>query len=188
MRYFMGFLAFILIAILAVVLISRGGPNPQEGTRTGSPVMLSEISNSDTVVRITMDGRITAQEKHHAIRITVGRTSRTVEVLKGYNYEVEQTKVYDNNIEAYSAFLHAIDKAGYTRPKPNVTQSDEKGVCPTGTRYIYEVLDNATEEMRLWSTSCSANEGTFAGKAQLVRQLFRSQIPDYEAVTRGIRL
>lgn len=189
MKYFLGFLAFIVLAVVTVVLISRGGPDTSDPAQSGTQqIALTDYVNSDAVVRLTIDGKIVAKEQHHAIRITVSRTHRTVEVLKGYDYSVEQTKQFDNDINAFNAFLEALDTAGFANEKKVPPTTDEGGVCPTGTRTIYEVTENNDQVIRLWSTSCSQRQGSFSGSASLVRRLFQAQIPEYSELTRNARL
>lgn len=188
MRYIFGILGAIILVILAVILIGRAIPDSSAPQPVTQQTTLTDYINGNAVVRVTMDGKIIAKEQHRAVRITVGRTSRTVEVLRGYDATVEQTKQYDNDIAAFSAFLAALQKSGYATEKQKVTQKDERGACPQGSRFIYELIDNNDEVLRTWSTSCSSSEGTFGGKGEIVRQLFQAQIPDYSTVIKGVQL
>ena len=148
---------------------------------------LGDYAGSEAVVRLTVEGEIEAKEEHRAIRITVGRARRNVEVLRGYDAEVLKSQPLDNSQAAYDEFLQALTTAGFANRK-DAPQEDERGVCPTGRRYIYEVLDSSEEVLRLWSTSCSGKQGTLAGNASLIRTLFEAQIPDYAEFTRDVRL
>lgn len=187
MRYFLGIIGAFILIILAIILIFRMGGN-DEADKGTPQTDLTEYVNSDAVARLTMDGKVVAREKHYAIRITVGRTNRTIEVLNGYEGEVVQSREYGNDIAAYDVLLHAIQNAGFANEKPGGTEQELTGMCPLGNRYIYELTENGNDKVKLWSTSCSGKEGDFAGNAALVRQLFQAQIPDYQEVTRQIRL
>lgn len=186
MKYFLGVIAAIILVVLAVILIFRGGGDGDKPK--DQQVVLSDYVNSDATVRYTMDGRIVAKEKHYAIRINVSRTRRSVEILNGYDGQVERSQDYENDINAFNTFLEALELAGYTKARENPEQEDDSGVCPTGNRYIYELTDTGAENLRLWSTSCTTRQGTFDGRASLVRQLFQAQIPNYSEVIRGIQL
>jgi hypothetical protein len=187
MRYILGIFGAFILIILAIVLIFRIGGNNEQ--RPGEPqTVLTEYVNSDAVARLTIDGKIVAQEKHYAVRVTVGRTNRTIEILNGYEGEVVQSRQYENDIGAYNVFLHAIQNAGFANKKETSTEEDVTGVCPLGNRYIYELVENGDKKVDLWSTSCTRKDGNFAGNASLVRQLFQAQIPDYQEITRDIRL
>lgn len=186
MKYFLGVIAAIILVVLAIVLVFRGGPDTDKPE--DQKVVLSEYANSDAAVRYTMNGEIVAKEKHYEIRINVSRTRRTIELINGYSGQVERSQDYDNDINAFNTFLEALEQAGFAKPKEEPKQDDDTGVCPTGIRYIYELTDAGDDNLRLWSTSCSARDGTFAGKAGLVRQLFQAQIPDYREFTRGVQL
>lgn len=186
MRYLLGIVGAFILIILAIVLIFRIGGNNQ--AEKGTPqTVLTEYVNSDAVTRLTIDGKVVGKEKHYAVRVTVGRNNRTIEILNGYDGQVVQSREYDNDIAAYNVFLHALENAGFANEK-EAKEEDETGVCPTGNRYIYELTENGNDEVRLWSTSCSRKEGNFAGKASLVRRLFQAQIPDYQEVTRNVSL
>jgi len=186
MKYFLGFLAVVAVGILAIVLLTSGGGNGSQ-VPGEEKINLSEYADTQTSVRLTTQGEIEAKEEHREIRITIGRTRRNVEILRGYDAEVIKSQPFDNSQSAYAEFLEALQKAGFANERASSLESED-GVCPTGRRYIYEVLDNSEQVLRLWSTSCSGKQGTLAGNASLVRRLFEAQIPDYNDVTSGVRL
>jgi hypothetical protein len=186
MKYFLGFLAVVAVGILAIVLLTSGGP-AEPGQSGERQVTVTDYASGDAVVRLTVQGEIEAKEEHREIRITVGRNRRNIEILRGYDAEVIKSRPFDNSQAAYDEFLHALEKAGFANSQDS-TVEDEEGVCPTGRRYIYEMLDNSEQVLRLWSTSCSRRDGTLAGNANLIRQLFEAQIPDYTEFARDVRL
>ncbi len=189
MKFILGAVGAVILLVLFVVLLTRGGPDSPNGDEAvKQKITLPDYVNGDAVVRLTMDGKINARENHQAVRITVGRTGRTVEVLRGYDYAVDKSQQFDNDITAYSVFLQALQDAGYANEKQVTTKKDVAGLCPLGSRYTYELLEGTEEKLRLWSTSCGIREGSFGGKAELIRQLFKAQIPDYANVTKGVQL
>jgi hypothetical protein len=190
MKFFIGTVVIIfLILIGTVLLLSRRGGNssPQGSTGKPVPVVITDYAGSSSEVSITTDGRIVDEDRHRAIRVTVSPTVRKIEIIQGYSGKVIDSRVYSNDKAAYEAFMYALKTANYTRElaKPKVT--DDKGACPTGRRYYYELRDNAELIKRLWSTSCG-DVGTFAGNGTLIRSLFKQQIPDYGKITAKVSL
>jgi len=83
----------------------------------------------------------------------------------------------------------ALDLAGFTKGDAKSTNTNERGYCPTGDRYIFEIVNGASDAQRYWSTSCR-NSGTFKGNVAQVKQLFIAQIPpvDFAKETAGLHL
>jgi hypothetical protein len=109
-----------------------------------------------------------------------------MELMGGYENSVQQTRTYTSNEEAYATFLRAIDLQGYTKGSDDEGREDSRGVCPTGKVYTFEIITGSSTVQRFWTTSCGG--GTFKGKTDLIRRLFRAQIPDYAKVIRGSNL
>jgi hypothetical protein len=183
MRYILGILAVIIVIIVASMLIF-GGRGRDDVDR--EPLMV-EYSQRPAEVVYTARGRIVGDEDFRTVRITVNRTERIMEVLYGYEEEAEVYQTYPNNSEAYTTFMLALDQAGFARERDTNTE-DERGVCPLGRRYVYELIEGPNEILRNWSASCSRRLGSFAGDSAQVRRLFEGQIPDYRDATRGVRL
>jgi hypothetical protein len=175
MRYFLGFLASIGLIVLVFILVLRGfgGKSTQQ-----NQTPLTSYASSDTTVRMTVDGPIVGDQQHQAYRITVGRDQITLETLQGYQYSPIDTKMYENNQDAYANFLQAIDLDGFSKgvANPDSTASDERGVCPNGQRFVFEIDNGASQVERYWSTSCGG-KGTFKGNTNAVKQLFDRQVP-----------
>ncbi len=188
MRYFLGFLVSIGLIVLVFILVLRGfgGKSTQQ-----NQTPLTDYANTDTVVRMTVDGKVVGDQQHQAYRITVSRDQITLETLQGYQYNAIDTKTYENNEQGYANFLRAIDLDGYTKGVSNATtaQDDERGVCPGGERFIFEIVNGSSQIERYWSTSCGGS-GTFKGKTQAIKQLFDRQvpIPDYSKETGHLNL
>lgn len=182
MRYFIGFLVSIGLIVLVVFLVLRGIGG---GGTAKSTTPLSDYAGTDSVVQMLVDGPIIADENHRAYRITVGRTLVTVESLKGYQYQLIETKAYTNNQIAYTNFLRALDISGFSKGNKESKQTDPKGVCATGSRMSFKILSGASEVQNYWGTSCGS-QGNFKGNIPQVRSLFIKQIPgaDQRIVTR----
>ena len=182
MRYFIGFLITIgLIILLIVLLFHHGGGGKVPATKTP----LINYASTDTVVRETIDQTINAPQNHRTIKITVGRDNTTLELIQGYDGNPLTTKTYPMTESAYSAFLHALQHEGYTLGNDDSALKDERGYCPLGIRYVFEVVDGSGSDIeRYWTTSCGGNvPATFRGKTSAIQQLFRLQVPDYDKLT-----
>lgn len=191
-RYIFGVI-FIFLLTLGVLLFFVDGPKSQTQKETKvddnqkQAKRLTDYAGSNTSrVVLIEQGKLVGDDSYKSIRITISRDRRSVEVLDSYSLRVEKSQEFSNSQVAYETFLHALDKAGYTNTQGD-TKSDERGVCPTGNRYVYEVIDGTEQVQRSWSTSCSNKQGTYAG-ASITKQLFRSQITDYSKFVSGIKL
>ncbi|HET8671856.1 MAG TPA: hypothetical protein VFM05_14920 [Candidatus Saccharimonadales bacterium] len=187
MRYFLGFLAAVGLIIFVFILVLRGF----SGDSKTKSEPLTDYAGTDALVRMTVDGPIVADQQHQAYRITVSRSEARIETLQGYEYNSIETKNYVNNQQSFTNFLRALDLAGYTRglKKTDRQSNDERGVCATGSRFVFEIVNGTSEIQRYWSTSCSG-QGTFRGNAAQVKQLFDRQIPipDFPRMTSRLRV
>ncbi|HUS25801.1 MAG TPA: hypothetical protein VMY99_00440 [Nevskiaceae bacterium] len=175
MRYFLGFLAAIGLIVLVFILILRGFSGNSNSPKRVAP--LSDYATTNTVVQLTIDGPVVAEDLHRGVRITVGGSENRLEIYQGYQNNVIQSKTYANNEQAYGVFLRALQLASFNKGNAE-GPADERGVCATGSRYIYEIIDGNTDVQRYWSTSCGG-QGNFQGSPAPIRNLFSKQIPDY---------
>lgn len=185
MRYFAGFLVAIGLLVLVVILVIKGfthhAPKVQQ-------VTLADYASTNTVMQLTIDGPLVADELHQGLRITVGQTQNVIQTYQGYQNNVTSTQAYPSNQTAYDQFLRALQLYGFTRGNKDPNKADERGYCPNGDRYIYEILNDSNSNVqRWWSTSCGG-QGNFAGLPNQVRQLFIKQIPDYNKIVSKVRL
>jgi hypothetical protein len=191
MRYILGVLGVILIAILAIVwLVTRStDPNPPSNTSAKAPVVINLLDhdNSDTSMKVTTQGRLVGEDQRRSIRITVNQSQRTIEVLQGYENRVIKSQSYPNNAAAYSTFIRAVNNAGFTKFRKGAN-SDERGACPQGQRFIFELNKGSERIQRLWGTSCTSSEGSLAGNSPRIRQLFHDQIPGYDRYVADVNL
>lgn len=185
MRYIIGLLLGIGLIVLTFILIFRAfsGDDAPQAPQT----VLTDYATSSAVMRYTIDGTINSEQRHNRVRITVGKDQVLFEQIQGYEGRLIQAKTYPTNVQAYSTFLRALDLAGYTSVRPDV-DDDERGYCPAGQRQIYEIIDGGETIQRLWSTSCSVEQGSFSGNRSTVRTLFQRQVPDYTSLMKGVRL
>jgi hypothetical protein len=185
MRYFLGFLVAIGLVILVFILVLRGfsgGSKPKTKT-----IDLADYASTNVTMQYTLDGPVTADELHQGIRIIIGQSENRIEIYQGYQNNVIKSKTYASNSSSYTQFLRAIQLLGYNTGTKDPNKTDERGFCPDGDRYIFEILDGSSDIQRYWATSCGS-QGNYRGNVSRVRALFRQQIPDYNDFTRELSL
>lgn len=179
------------MAIVAIALLLRSpSPSSQNGQKPGGKpaVKLTEFAtDTGSSVIWVQQGPVEGQDQRRSVRITISPSERRFEILSGYEESVERTQTFSNNNQAYEAFIQALNNAGFARER-DVPLKDERGVCPLGNRFIYELKDDGDRKLRTWSASCNNAAGPFAGNSLLTRQLFQRQIPDYNKQVRGVNL
>lgn len=187
-RYLVGFAVVILLMITGIILIfGGGGPSPSSFVKIKP---LPDYSDTYAQVSMTTDGRINGEDVHRAIRVTVDQYQRRLDVLAGYSENIVQTQTFSNTEKAYDVFLRAIRDAGFMVKKKGITgtAADERGKCPLGFRYIFELNDSGDRLSYLWSSSCGKKLGTLGGSSSLLQSLFKAQITDYSKLTSSVRL
>jgi hypothetical protein len=183
-RYFVGFLLAVGLIVIVVILIIRG----LSGTHKGPTVLdLPSYADTDTKMQLTIDSPVTDPDNHHDIIMSVGDVESTLEITKGYDGDTVTLKNYPMTTSAYAVFLRSLSLNNYTKGNADPALRDDRGHCAAGDRFIYEVIDgNGNDLQRYWYTSCGT--GTFGGNANVIRNLFVAQFPDYTTLTHDIRL
>mgnify|MGYP000156124413 CR=1 FL=1 len=185
MRYVIGFLISVGLIILVLVMIFRGGGDPAPAPNASKRMV--DYANTSTVVQFIDDYKVSHDSTHRQIVTTVGRDAVTLVVETGYEGTILRSQTYPNNPTAYANFLRALQVAGYTNGDNSAGLRDERGYCPSGRRFVFEIKDGARSIQRYWSTSCG-NIGSFKGRSDTVRSLFQRQVPDYSKLTSGVQL
>ncbi len=189
MRYGLTILVIAFLVIVgAAALIGRGNSGPARSTARITKLTDYDAKDSASV-SWTQQGRLVGEDQRRAIRVTVTRSKRTVEVLAGYPERAERSTEFTNSPDAFAAFVRGLDTANFGKERA-VKQPDERGVCPLGSRFIYRLTDAGQEIMRTWSDSCATSDGPFGGgnTTQLIGQLFKAQITDYNKFISGVVL
>ncbi|MCX6727447.1 MAG: hypothetical protein NTX11_01375 [Candidatus Saccharibacteria bacterium] len=189
-KRFVIFLTAVVGFILILFLIfGKGSSNTPKKTDTkktnNTPSSLVDYIDRDSKVILTVSGRINGDDVHRQIRITVSPTDRVAEVIQGYQNNVIKTQNITNNRQAYDQFMRALARTGFSKERKS-SLKDERGICPTGQRYVYEIIDNNDQVSRTWAGQCNA--GNSLGNAPLILQLFRNQITDYGKFVNGVNL
>lgn len=177
----------VMIAVVAgLVTVGRylfGGNNQQrkeeqEKVATARDQLLT-LAN-DRSVRVTVRGPIVGDDRFQTQRITISPASRVYTVYKGYLEDIDSQKSYDNNMQAYEEFVHALDKAQMTKAGKVEPEdaTDIRGICATGRVYEYEIIAASGAVDRRWTSTCSGSPGSFGASVEQVTNLFAAQIPD----------
>ena len=192
---------FIVVAIIILLGIGvfnalrqaaapKSTPSPSPSPAPAA-VSTLDFLNTDTVeARFTIEGRVVAKENHVDETISISQTRRTLYFVSGYSGTADPNNTFDNNQPAYEAFMRALYYYGFTYVKPlgkNAPKpaDSEVGLCPTGQRYVYEIIKDGQPVYRAWSTSCN-DPTTFGGTPGSIKALFQAQIPDYNRLTSGL--
>jgi hypothetical protein len=190
MRYVLGAIGVVLLAFLAIFLLTRHStptnPNQKPGAKQAIK-LLDYTDKTGSQVQWTRQGPLVGEDQRRAVRISISPSTRLIEILDGYELTTERSQTYPNTPAAYETFLHGLDLAGFVKER-KVTNTDERGVCPLGNTFVYDLSDADNHPIHLWSVSCSLAAGPFAGNAFLIQQLFQNQIPDYNQQVHNVRL
>ncbi|HSX00208.1 MAG TPA: hypothetical protein VLH38_04195 [Patescibacteria group bacterium] len=185
MKYFLGFLGVVVLVVFVFVLVVRGfshhSSNPPKNQS-----QLSDYTNTSTIMRLSIEGPVAADQSYSEVQVTIGRDANTIEVIKGYQGQVLKSKTFPNNSDAYGNFLRALQLLNYTKGTETPGLADERGYCPDGNRYVYEIVSGAAEVQRYWIGSCGV--GTFKGNSAEIRKLFIRQIPGYASFVSNLNI
>jgi hypothetical protein len=181
MRYFIGFLAVVILLILLIVLLFRSNSGPTVPS-TSKPLI--SYANTNAEVSYTLDGPTSSNTTHTRIIITVNQYTVTYQQQTGYDGYVVNQQQYPNTENAYSAFLNALQGVGFTLGIPSKTPNEEQQHCAQGDRYIYEITQNGNTLERYWATSCNQAH-TYNGIPSLTNSLFQAQVPNYSQLIRS---
>ena len=184
MKYILGVFAVVFVLIAIIFWTITTGDNEPD-TPVKKQTVLTDYADSSAKVIYELRGELIADEERKAVRITVDRNRRLIEVLDGYQQKVIKKKSFTNNAAAFDEFVHGLSRAGFVTEQKS-PYNNEKGVCPNGNVTIYTLAENSEEVSRLWGVSCYGQKGTFDGSRGTVKDLFEDQIPNYRDFMRGI--
>lgn len=177
-RFIFGLGAVILLLFVAIFLIVRsGGGNDEATVEETERELTSYVGDQNVSIVQTTIGPVTAPENHGEMQIVVTDTATTVDFMAGYDGNVVASRTYPHSSAAFAEFLHALEKYEFTNGNKDEALADDKGYCPTGNRYIFEIREGAETVQRFWATSCREPK-TFRGNLGGTLDMFRLQIPD----------
>jgi hypothetical protein len=174
-------LIVIAIAIAALVSVGRaifgGGDQPPAQTDTSRDALLN--ISADRSVRMTVRGRIVADETFRSYQIVATPSSRILTTYSGYLSQPLEVKQYGNNVKAYEEFIYALDKADLPKGTPLTGDKDDiRGICATGQVHEFEIMNGTNVIKHLWTSSCKGSPGSLQASVKQLESLFLEQIPD----------
>lgn len=187
LRYFVGLGLVIVLLFVVIFMIIRGGGDEENKVAESEREFTSYVDDSDVTISMTTVGPIVAAQEHNELQINITNSNASIDVMQGYDGNVISSQSYPISTAAFGEFLHALDKADFTKGDTSDDLKDDRGFCPTGQRYIFEVRDGSRSVQRFWATSCRTVK-TYHGNLALTRQLFEDQIPDYSGLTSDTNL
>ena len=185
-------LIIVAIAIAALVSLSRAiFFSGRTTTTTQGDVSQSELLNTaaDRAVRMTVRGRIVADEDFRSYQITASSSSRTFVTYTGYlDTQINQVAL-GNNIPAYEEFVYALNRANLDKgTELSGAQNDTRGICATGQLYKFEVLKANKSIKTLWTSTCKGSTGSLDAIVTQLASLFTTQIPNGRSLISKIEL
>lgn len=184
-RYFVGFVISVGLIFLVIFLLVNGGKDTKSPASPVKP--LYTYANTDAVVKMTIEGQVTAPQNRNTIVVTVGATEATFQQYVGYDGSIVATKSYENTRNSYETLLRSLAVAGFRSGNNDPALRNSDGYCPLGRTYRFQMIENDKDLQNYWITSCPTTH-TFNGNATLVRTLFQNQIPDYNTLTSNVTL
>jgi len=172
------------IIVLFIVVISKAFSG--HGGAPSNQINIAQYSDTAAEASLLIDAPTNIDQDHRQVRITVSGTQNRIEVLQGYQGNVIDSRTYPSNSPAFAAFLQSLKLLNFA--KGTIANTDYRGYCPTGDRFVYTFNDGQNDLFRYWATSCG--QGTFGGNRALVHRLFERQIPiaDLDKLTSNIPL
>ena len=146
-------------------------------------------NSADSLVRLYMEGGVSADEEFYSIEMLISARSRTIRVMNGYQNVEQRSDGLPNNQVAYEAFLKALDSFDFTESRIDKSGLGWREACPKSKRYSFALYNGPDQVFDRWHSFCDGTRyGEYGGRVSSVYQLFRDQFPDYNTYTRGIRL
>ncbi len=165
---------FGILFILFLIFGSGTKKNAAPSAAPQKPLTVRDYTNRDSRMVYTVEGNVRGNNMYRAVRTTVTREYRLIEVIEGYQNNVIKSQKEANNQEAYATFLAAIESKGYGKER-KTKKADDEGACPLGQKFVYEIYDGQKQVQRFWATTCGS-QGTSGANNPVVRILFDRQI------------
>jgi len=180
----------IIIAIIAIIALGRAVFHSGSTSSTPAAVDTSQTAllNTDdsSSVRMTVRGPIVAEENFRSYQITISPSTRSLQTFKGYLDSVIDQVQLDNNTDAYTQFVYALNKANLA--KGTADDSDIRGICASGEVYQFDIMSSGTPVKTLWTSTCSGSRGTLRANTAQLANLFQVQIPGGAALIQKVGL
>ncbi len=183
---------FLVIAISVKVASDKRAKNLGVGiiNKVDEELEDSILKNPESSsVKIYIEGGLNADEKHYSIEMTISAQARTIRVYKGYLNKEERVDTLDNNLDAYIAFLKALDRYKFGKSKKDASGYGWREACPSHRSYSFAFYDGPYQKFDRWVSNCEGRSyGNYAGNVGKVYDFFKDQFPKYTEYTKGISL
>ena len=181
-------LAIFALISLGRAIFSGGGQSDQPvAVNSGKQALIN--TSADRSVRMTVRGPIVAQNNFHSYTIEASPDKTAMTTYVGYIGQQVATKSYENNTQAYTQFVNALDKANMmegTLLTGDANNTD--GVCARGNLYLFAVLQGTNVIQELWTSTCRGSVGSLKANMTQISTLYQRQIPDFTALIRQISM
>ena len=185
-------LVIIVVIVAVAALISLGRTMFGGGDEQASPLATSTAvsgkkalvnTTGEYSVKMTWRGPITADENFRSYAISVANDARNMTTYKGYVGTQIDAVTLDNNNDAYTQFVYALDRAKLMDGTPlNDDENDTRGICATGSVYEFAVMQGTKTIQKLWTSTCRGSLGSLTANLAQVNRLFQQQIPTYSSL------
>lgn len=187
-------LIIVVVAIVGLVSLTRaiffsGSANNESTIVVDSSREALLSTTAERSVRMTVRGPIVADEAFHSYQITITPNTRSIVTYRGYLEQVVDQATLANSVAAYDQFVHALDKANLSKGKQfEGDRNDLRGICATGQVTQFEIINSGTAVKDLWTSTCSGSKGSLDASVKQLSNLFESQIPDADDLTKKVKL
>ncbi|GAC1501144.1 MAG: hypothetical protein NVS1B10_05170 [Candidatus Saccharimonadales bacterium] len=182
MRYIIGLLVTLGLIVLLLVLIFHGGGKPKVANKT-----IDSYAKTSSEASLTIDGPVNSNQVHQQIQIIVNKDTVKYEELQGYNGDVIHLQQFSNNENAYKNFLLALGHAGFSKGSTDPKLADDRGYCPLGSRFIYQLKNDNKVVERFWATNCGKPK-SYLGNLSITNNIFKAQVPEYNRITARLKI
>lgn len=190
MKYGIGIVVIALLAVISIIVLSgpKNAPNKSGSKTTQSEIVVAAKYDLSDTAKISWErqGKVVGNDLRRTVKVTITKNTRTFDLFDGYNNLVEHHEEFASNQAAFSVFLRAADGLGFGK-QIGGRIADERGFCPLGNVFVYELKDGNKTILRSWADSCTTSEGSFGGRADSMQRLFRNQITGYDKLVSGVR-
>jgi len=176
-----------LVSLARVVFFSGSSSDNTTQVDVSRDALLNTSANHS--VTMTVRGPIVADEAFRSYKIDVAPNNRHLVTYTGYLDTMVDQISLGNSVAAYNEFVHALDKADFTKGKQLTDEkNDTSGVCATGSVYRFTIYDGSTVVKDLWTSTCNGSKGSLNASVTQLTNLFTKQIPDAEKLIKKIDL
>jgi len=187
-------LTLIIIAIAIAALVSLARAVFFSGTPATPVVSQTEVvkeallsSDPEHNIIVTVRGPLVADEAFRSYKFQVNANVRELTTYKGYLEQPLNKISLGNNVTAYEQFVFSLYRANLIKGTELPDDQNElRGICATGTVYVFEVYAHDKDVKRLWTSTCAGSKGSLDASVSQLMALYRTQIPGSDELIANI--